>query len=148
MSDDRRKILDMLASGRLTADEADRLLAALDRRGTGSAAAAAAERVRPIGSAPKYLRVQVSKLRGDGDEGKNVNIRVPLQLLRAGVKLPGLLPPKARDELNAAMREKGMGFDFNQLRSDNLDAFIAALAETGMDIDVHDGRSRVRVSCE
>lgn len=141
MSDDRRKILDMLASGRLSAEEADRLLAALDRRGAG-------DHVRPMGATPKYLRVEVSKLRGDGDDTKNVNIRVPLQLLRAGVKLPGLLPPKARDELNAAMRQKGMAFDFNQLRPDNVDALIAALVETSIDIDAHDGRSRVRVSCE
>jgi hypothetical protein len=148
MSDDRRKILDMLSSGRLSADEADRLLTALDRRGAGRSEGRANDRVRPIGSTPKYLRVEVSKLRGDGDDTKNVNIRVPLQLLRAGVKLPGLLPPKARDDLNAAMRQKGMAFDFNQLRPDNVDALIAALVETSIDIDAHDGRSRVRVSCE
>ncbi len=146
MSDDRRKILDMLASGRLSADEAERLLAALARRGTSDGRAG--DQVRPMGSAPKFLRVEVSKLRGDGDDTKNVNIRVPLQLLRAGVKLPGLLPPKARDDLNAAMRQKGMAFDFNHLRPDNVDALIAALVETSIDIDAHDGRSRVRVSCE
>jgi hypothetical protein len=148
MSDDRRKILDMLAAGRLTADEADRLLSALDRRGAGPARAVAPDEGRPAGPMPKYLRVQVSKLRGDADDAKNVNIRVPLQLLRAGVKLPGLLPPKARDELNAAMREKGVAFDFNQLRPDNIDAFIAALTQSSIDIDAHDGRSRVRISCE
>ena len=73
---------------------------------------------------------------------------MPLQLLKAGVKLQGLLPPKARDELNAAMQHKGVGFDFNQLRPDNLDDFIAALSETSIDIDVDDGHSRVRISCE
>ena len=148
MSDDRRKILDMLASGRLSADEADRLLAALDRRGAGPAGGRVGEPVRAMGSTPKYLRVEVTKLRGDGDDTKNVNIRVPLQLLRAGVKLPGLLPPRARDELNAAMRHKGVAFDFNQLRPDNVDTLIAALAEASIDIDAHDGRSRVRISCE
>jgi hypothetical protein len=148
MSDDRRKILDMLAGGRLTADEAERLLAALERRGSARAVDELTDRPRPSGAEPKYLRVQVSKLRGDGDESKNVNIRVPLQLLRAGVKLPGLLPPKARDDLNAAMRQKGVAFDFSQLRGDNIDAFIAALADTSIDIDADDGRSRVRLSCE
>ena len=148
MSDDRRRILDMLANGRLSADEADRLLAALDRRGGGAFDGRAGDRVRPIASPPKYLRVEVSKLRGGADDPKNVNIRVPLQLLRAGVKLPGLLPPKARDDLNAAMRDKGMAFDFSQLRPENVDALITALAETSIDIDAHDGRSRVRISCE
>ena len=69
MSDDRRKILEMLASGRLTADEADRLLSALDRR---AAEPATGARPNPPkhSSTPKYLRVQVSKLRGDGDDAK------------------------------------------------------------------------------
>jgi hypothetical protein len=147
MSDDRRKILDMLASGRLTADEADRLLAALDRRAAAPAAGDGPYPLKPS-STPKYLRVQVTKLRGDGDDAKNVNIRVPLQLLRAGVRLQGVLPPKARDELSAAFSKKGVGFDFSQLRPDNIDALIATLSETSIDIDAHDGRSRVRVSCE
>ena len=33
MSEDRRTILEMLATGRITADEADRLLAAMETRG-------------------------------------------------------------------------------------------------------------------
>ena len=140
MSEDRRKILDMLAAGRLSADEADRLLAALERRVPDQPAPTADAR-------PKYLRVQVSKLR-PGDEAKNVNIRVPLQLLRAGVRLQGLLPAKARDELNTAFGKKGAAFDVNQLRPENLDAFIGALAESSIDIDADDGRSKVRLSCE
>jgi hypothetical protein len=147
MSDDRRKILDMLAQGRLTADEAERLLGALDSRAATIGPVPIAELPRPGGATPRYLRVQVSKPR-NGGEDKNVNIRVPLQLLKAGVKLQGLLPPKARDELNAAMQHKGVGFDFNQLRPDNLDDFIAALSQSSIDIDVDDGRSRVRISCE
>lgn len=147
MSDDRRKILEMLSQGRLTADEAERLLAALAIRGAGVGNAPMAEQPRAGGATPRYLRVHVSKPR-NGGEDKNVNIRVPLQLLKAGVKLQGLLPPKARDELNAAMQHKGVGFDFNQLRPDNLDDFIAALSETSIDIDVDDGHSRVRISCE
>jgi len=147
VTDDRRKILDMLAQGRLTADEAERLLAALDRRDGGAAGAPLETPLRPVGASPRYLRVQVSKLRADGED-KNVNIRVPLQLLKAGVKLPGLLPPKARDQLNAALHDHAIGFDLSQLRPDNVDAFIAALSETSIDIDADDGRSRVRVSCE
>ena len=35
-----------------------------------------------------------------------VNIRVPLQLLRAGVRLAGLIPTEARTHVNEALRER------------------------------------------
>ena len=44
-----------------------------------------------------------------------VNVRVPMQLLRAGVKLTGVIPTRARDEVNAALRKEGIGFDINNL---------------------------------
>jgi hypothetical protein len=144
VSDDRLRILNMLAGGKITADEADRLLTALERRGAGEVGPARA----PDAKAPKYLRVQVHKDERGDREAKDVNIRVPLQLLRAGVRLPGLLPPKARATLAAAMAEKGMDFDLDKLKSDNLEAFIAALSEMAIDIDAHDGKARVKVSCE
>ena len=40
VSDDRLRILNMLAGGKITADEADRLLTALERRGAGEASPA------------------------------------------------------------------------------------------------------------
>jgi hypothetical protein len=148
MNEDRRRILQMLGEGRVTPDEAERLLAALDKP-QAIPGAAAAEGGSPRGRpAPKYLRVMVS---GSGDgapSSKNVNIRVPLQLLRAGVKLQGLLPPEARSKLNAALARKGVDFDVNQLKGDSVDEFIETLRETSIDIDASDGRARVRVFCE
>ena len=52
MNDNRRQILDMLAQGKLTADEAERLIAALERNGAGASAMSQADKV-------KYLRVLV-----------------------------------------------------------------------------------------
>ena len=37
MNDNRRQILDMLAQGKITADEAERLIAALERQRSGAA---------------------------------------------------------------------------------------------------------------
>ncbi len=39
----------------------------------------------------------------DEDGPTKVNVRVPMQLLRAGVKLTSIIPPRARDEVNAAL---------------------------------------------
>jgi hypothetical protein len=146
MSEDRRKILHMLGEGKITADEAERLLAALEapQAPVGAAEGGGAR----AGRAPKYLRVMVQKGENGASNPKNVDIRVPLQLLRAGVKLQGLLPPEARSKLNAALARKGVDFDVNQLKGDSLDAFIETLRETSIDIDADDGRARVKVSCE
>ena len=64
---------------------------------------------RPRRVGARYLRVLV-----DTDQnGRNtrVNVRVPMALLRAGVRLSGLAPEEARERANAAMRAKGIAFD-------------------------------------
>ncbi|WP_279580491.1 hypothetical protein [Fodinicola feengrottensis] len=45
-----------------------------------------------------------------GEPGR-VNIRVPLQLLRAGVRLTALVPPQALERANAEMSKSGVPFD-------------------------------------
>ena len=130
----------MLAAGKITADEAERLLDAL---GAGPQPDAT-----PAGNPPKYLRVQVEKSRGDEGHSKQVNIRVPLSLLRAGVRLQGVLPPKARAGLNAALAEHGMDIDLDKLKSGQIETLIAGLSQAAIDIDAGDGKSRVKVSCE
>jgi hypothetical protein len=140
MSEDRRKILEMLATGRITAQEAERLLDALN----------GAPQDRPVSPAPgpKYLRIQMEKDRRDEREPKHVNIRVPLQLLRAGVRLPKLMPPKTRTALALALAEKGVDIDLDKLKGDNIEALIEALTHTSIDVESDDGHSRVKVGCE
>lgn len=144
MNDDRKQILDMLASGRITADEAERLIAALERTPSSGPAAPA----RTFGSS-KYLRIQVEREpdRGDGEQTR-VNIRVPIQLLRAGVKLKSLLPEDARDQMNDAMREKGVNFDINQFKPENLDEMLANLNDLSIDVDKKNRKAKIRIFCE
>ena len=145
MNDDRRSILEMLATGRITAEEADRLLAALERGP--SARADAAEGGYPANRPrARYLRVLVdTDEEGEGGPTK-VNIRVPMQLLRAGVRLSSIIPPKARDEVNAAMRDQGIPFDINQLKPENLEELVEQLGELTVDVDQE--RTKVRIFCE
>jgi hypothetical protein len=147
MSEDRRKILHMLAEGKITADDADRLLSALERPGALPGAESPSVGAR-AGQSPKFLRIMVQGKENGAQNPKNVNIRVPLQLLRAGVKLHGLLPPEARSRLNAALGKKGVDFDLGQLKGDGVEEFIETLRATSIDIDADDGRARVRVFCE
>jgi hypothetical protein len=140
MNDDRKRILTMLADGKITADEADRLLDAMVRRPELIEAPA-----RRASNGPKYFRVEV-----DAREGKEtptkVNIRIPIQLLRAGVRLSAVIPPRARDEVNAAMARQNIPFDLSQIKPENLEELIEHL--TDFTVDVDDEAAKVRVYCE
>jgi hypothetical protein len=142
MNNDRRSVLQMLADGKINADEAERLLSALDRTEAPSPSAAGPAPGR--NGAPKYLRVTVdADVHGDATK---VNIRVPMALLRAGVRLSSLIPPAARDQVNAELSKNGVPFDIGQLKPENLEELISHLDDLTVDVDSTD--ARVRVYCE
>ena len=147
MSENRRQILQMLSLGQITADEAERLIAALEKEPPSASSADRAES-RPKARS-KYLRVLVDS-EDDGDGPTKVNIRVPMQLLRAGVKLAGLIPVRARDRVNDAMREHGMPFDLNQIRPENIEELIDQLDDLTVDVNQKNDKEKVkvRVFCE
>jgi hypothetical protein len=133
MNDNRRQILDMLAQGKVTADEAERLIAALERAPAQG------------GEAVKYLRVLVDA--NDSVDGPTkVNVRVPMQLLRAGVRLTGIIPAHAREKVNDALRKEGIPFDINNLTPQNLEEMIEHLRDLSVDVD--NEHAKVRVFCE
>jgi hypothetical protein len=141
MNPDRRSVLQMLADGKINADEAERLLSALDR---GAAPTPAFSPSAGHNAAPKYLRVTVDAL----EHGKptKVNVRVPMALLRAGVRLTSLIPPAARDEVNRELAKNGVPFDIGQLKPENLDELISHLNDLTVDVDA--AEAKVRVFCE
>jgi len=139
MNENRRKILEMLSAGQISADEAERLIAALGNEPASSGASGAG-----APSKPKYIRVLVED-NGSGNSAR-VNIRVPMQLLRSGVKLTGLIPDHARTQVNQALRERGIPFDLNQIKPENLEELVDQLADLTVDVD--DRNAKVRVFCE
>jgi len=149
MNEHRRQILQMLSEGKINADEAERLIAAMEEP-----AAAAASDSGPAASAkprPKYLRVQVDSEEDGRHEGPTkVNVRVPMQLLRAGVKLAGLIPPQALNRANDAMQGHGVSFDLRQIKPENLEELVEHLNDLTVDVDQKDKDSKVkvRVFCE
>jgi hypothetical protein len=121
----------MLAQGKVTAAEAERLLSAVE--------------ATPASGGTKYLRVLVDT--NDALDGPTkVNVRVPMQLLRAGVKLAGVIPTRARDEVNAALAREGINFDINNLNPQNLEEMIEQLRDLSVDVD--NEHTKVRVFCE
>jgi hypothetical protein len=140
MNEQRKDILDMLAEGKVTAVEADQLIAALERD---QPLAVSSLDARPKGKA-KYLRVVVDTL--ENDEPGHVNIRVPLQLLRAGVQLAALIPQQAVVQVNAGLNESGVPIDLTQLKPEQLEALVEHLDEMTVEVDQPD--AKVRVFCE
>ena len=144
MNDDRRSVLQMLADGKISADEAERLLGAMERNDAAPRAIGSAS----VGSnnPPKFLRVSVDTDEPGDDGPTKVNIRVPMALLRAGVRLTSLIPPMARDQVNAELAKNGVPFDIGQLKPENLEDLIAHLEDFSVDVDAQD--AKVRVYCE
>ena len=102
-------------------------------------------------SRPKYLRVVVDSEDDGGHDGPTkVNVRVPMQLLRAGVKLAALLPAQALRRANDAMQEQGIPIDLTQIKPENLEELVEHLSDLTVDVDQKDpyNKVKVRVFCE
>ena len=96
-------------------------------------------------SRPKYLRVLLNDSSG-GDGPTRINIRVPLQLLRAGVRLTSLIPPQALTKVNAELNKSGVPIDLAELKPQHLEELIEQLDEVNIDVD--DPDTKVQVFCE
>jgi hypothetical protein len=81
----------------------------------------------------------------NGEPGR-VNVRVPLQLLRAGVRLAALIPPQALSQANAELHKSGVPIDLTQLKPEQLEALVEHLDEMIVEVDQPD--AKVRVFCE
>jgi hypothetical protein len=142
MNENRRKILELLATGKITAEEAERLLAAMDREPS-DAQGANGPSFAPKRK-PQFLRVLVED---EGHKGPvRVNVRVPMQLLRAGVRLASLIPPEAREKVNGKLRSEGVPFDINQVTPENLEELVEHLDT--FTLDFNERNTKVRLFCE
>ncbi|MBM3507506.1 MAG: DUF2089 domain-containing protein [Alphaproteobacteria bacterium] len=156
MNEERRRVLDMLSEGKINADEAERLLNALN---AGARAEADSAIGNPFGnvhrirrhlhrmheehrSERRYLRVIVDRKTPEG-RTERVRLKVPVKLLKAGISLSGLMPKDVREQVQAALKEKGVDVDPFALRGADADDIVAALAD--LEIDIGDKGEKVRI---
>jgi len=142
MNEERLRILDLVAAGKITSEEAARLLDALGAPRAGDPAPAGGPAAP---ASPRYLRVVVES--DQPDQTGRVNVRVPMNLLRAGVRLAALLPAGVHEQINGALREKGVDFDVSRIKPENLEEIVEHLGELTVDVEGDRGE-RVRVYCE
>ena len=152
-TDDTRRILDMLAQGKITVDEADQLLKAL---GGGPAAAAPAD-ADPSSDARRgmrWFRITIHKPAGDpSQKAKDVNIRVPIAVVRGGMRLGAIIGTFAGEKAAQRMKARGLDLDLSAISGDlsrmngpEFDTFMKSLDDVNIEID--DGRSQVRITAE
>lgn len=157
MNENRRQILEMLAAGKITADEAEHLIAALEPqpsatageftgRIAGSNPWSGSDNDTPVRTHARYLRVLVESTEKDGPT--TVNVRVPMQLLRAGVRLASLIPVQAHEQLDASLSKHGVPLTLSQIKPENLEELIDHLEDLSVDVDAKEEKAKVRVFCE
>jgi len=141
MNEERTRILDLLAAGKITAEEAGRLLDALaSRPQAGDPTESTASTENPTAT-PKFMYVKVVSAKGE-----NVNVKIPLSLVRAGLKLTNLIPSQAMDQINKSMSEHGMSIDLANIKPEELEELIDSLREMEITVDANNG-DNVRVYC-
>ncbi|MGC2635931.1 MAG: hypothetical protein WA294_02055 [Acidobacteriaceae bacterium] len=154
MNEGRRQILEMLAAGKITAEEAERLITALEAPGNGapSCSAGGGGAATVTKPRPKYLRVLVEadeSMTGLKGGTTTVNVRVPMQLLRAGVRLAALIPQQAHNQVDEAFSKHGVPITLSQIKPENLEELIDHLEDLTVDVSGKDGNvTKVKVYCE
>ena len=142
MSDNQKRILEMLADKKISVDEAQRLLSLVEQD-EGTESSAATETPEPKRK-PRFFRILVKP--APGTDGEDINVRIPTTLIRAGIKLTALLPSCAADEVNTALKEKGIDFDINKLKDEDFEELAAALND--LEVDIHGGKEKVHIYAE
>ncbi len=134
MSDETKKVLEMLAEGKINAADAERLLDKLSATQDSPANNGATTTPKPNspGATKKFLRVLIERPGGD-----DVNVRVPLTFVRSGVKLAGVLPPKVLEKL----QEEGVDPRLFSERTEDV------IDELHVDMETKSGK-HIRVFCE
>lgn len=132
----QKKILEMLSEGKITIEEATALLSRLQNTDDKMDESGFEKDQDSSGKTPKYLRVLVDSATGD-----KVNVRVPLSLIKTGIKLSALIPGDAVAQIGNS------GLDLSQISKLSGDELIEALRELQVDIDSANG-DKVRVFTE
>ncbi len=150
-TDDTRRILDMLSQGKITVDEADRLIKAMSaERPAESATADSATDAKRA----RWVRINIHKpAKDDAHRPKDVNIRVPIAVVKGGIRLGAIIGTFAGEKAARRMKARGLDIDLaainrdlSQMNGPEFDEFLRSLNDTNIEID--DGKAQVRITCE
>lgn len=135
MSEETKKVLEMVAEGKISANDAEKILEKLAGSAQSTSTQEEAKSAEPAAKKPRFLRIVVDK---PGQE--QVNVRMPLSFTRSGRGLLAVLPSRVSEKLGE------LGIDFAALGSKNGEDWAQALENA--DINVESGDKKVRIFCE
>ena len=133
-NNDRRKVLEMVASGTISVTEADQLM------NTAGFAGSDAARKRE----PKFLRLVV-EAKPETQRDRKIDIRLPLGLLRNGIQIARCLPTRKKG-MTIALGTHSLAVDLNGVDPQNAGEFIHLFKDLTTDIDKKD--ETLRLFCE
>jgi hypothetical protein len=148
-TDDTRRVLDMLSQGKITVDEADRLLKAVGAERPAEADTAGDGRPRA-----RWFRINIHKPANDQAHApKDVNIRVPIAVVKGGMRLGAIIATFAGEKAAQRMKDRGLDLDLSTINGDlsrmngaEFATFLKSLDD--MNIEIDDGKSQVRITTE
>ena len=93
---------------------------------------------------PRYFRILVNKPAREGKRAEAVNIRVPMTVVRGGLRLGALFPRMLGDK--KIQLHNGAELDLSKITYADLEALIKDIGELTVDVDGDD--AQVRIRCE
>jgi hypothetical protein len=135
MSEDTRRVLEMLSQGKINVQEAEQLMQAVASPG---------QATDDKSVEPRYFRILVNKPARDGKKAENVNIKVPMTVVRGGLRIGALFPGfLARKKVQLG---NGTELDLSKVTYSDLEAMIKDIGELTVDVEGDD--AQVRIRCE
>lgn len=131
---DRKKVLEMLKNGTINVEEAEKLLSAMGEDQPKTSVG---------GKTPEFMYVKVAPKKENGDK---VSVKIPLKLLRAGMKLAAFMPSNVQEKVQGHLQEKGVNIDLSKMGKEHMDELLQTLSEFSVDVDGED--ESVKIYCE
>jgi polyhydroxyalkanoate synthesis regulator phasin len=133
MSEERKKVLEMVAKGTISVADAEKLL---EKLGEPASSEAKDGRSSSEPGKPRFMRIVIDKPGQD-----QVNIRMPLSFMRTGAGMLAVLPTKINEKLTE------LGVDFAARGTMNEKEWAEAVENMNVDIEKGNGK-KVRIFCE
>ncbi len=139
MAEDTLRILQMVSDGKITAQEAEKLLAAIES----AQPQAVSQDESPLSKAfaDKFLYVKVEPKEGKSSD--RVSVKIPFALFKTGLNIVGLIPKNAQKEIQSSMEKSGITLDLNAITPENVQELMSALEEMKIDVDAEDATIQV-----
>ena len=140
MEEGRMKILQMLSEAKITAEEAAKLLDAIEQ----NSETFKEPEIQVKENHPKLLYLSVH--RKDDLDSKDVQIKIPTSIIKSGIQFKSFIPKSARDHLGDSIELNGEEFSFSDIDKEQMNHIFSAMQESSIDIETE--RATVRMYCK